>query len=203
MQPRHARLKALARSLGKALTLCAMPRFSLIAVVSADGLIARRADEMPLAWTSLEEQAAFRRAMTGIDWSFLGRRTHELAPNAERRRVVFTRRVDRPVLQRPGLVLFNPARATLDEALALARPSGLCGILGATAIYDYFLDQARVDEAEISIEPANLGKGLPFLSSGDWQAAFARSGLTPVSETRLNDGGTLLRRYVRSVSPAR
>jgi len=178
-------------------------RFALIAVVSADGFIARRPDENPAAWTSPEEQAAFRRSMTRIDWSFLGRTTHEIAPNPERRRVVFTRRVRGVARVLPKLIDFNPEAALLDDVLELARPTGLCGILGGTGVYDYFLRLGRVDEAEISIEPLRFGSGLPLFSGGDWQAALAKLGLILEAVERLNAQGTLLRRYVRRVSPAR
>ena len=180
-----------------------MIRFSLIAVVSADGFIARRPDEMPAAWTSPEEQAAFREIMKGISWSFLGRATHDIAPNAERRRVVFTRRVVEPVWANANQLLYNPTHATLDRVLEMARVDGTCGILGGTAIYDHFLALGRVDEAEVSIEPVTFGSGLPLFSAIAWPDALARLGLTLVSEEPLNDRASLRRRYARSASPVR
>jgi dihydrofolate reductase len=60
------------------------PTFTLTAVISADGYIARRAGEHPGSWASGEEQARFLAEVPGYDWAFMGRTTHETALRMER-----------------------------------------------------------------------------------------------------------------------
>jgi len=180
-----------------------MGKMLLLAVVSADGFIGRRSGEPPQAWTSPEEQAVFRASMARVEWSFIGRLTHEIAPNPDRRRVIFTRSVSTPVWAYPRQILFNPAHASLDEALRMIRATGISAVVGGTAVYDYFLEQRRIDEAEITVEPVEFGTGQAFFSTRAWPDALAALGLNLISVERLNARGTVLRRYAKNRSPAR
>jgi len=180
-----------------------MNRFLLLAVVSADGYIGRRSGEPPQAWTSPEEQAAFRASMARVSWSFLGRLTHEIAPNPERRRVIFTRRVTAPLWTGPRQLLFNPKHGSLSDAMAMAKIAGTSAILGGTGVYDYFLEHRAIDEAEITVEPVTFGAGQSLFGARPWPKALASLGLDLISVERLNARGTVLRRYAKSRSPAR
>jgi len=175
------------------------PRFLLLAVVSADGFIARRQEHPPWEWASSEEQARFRATMAEISWSVLGRVTHETAHRPERKRIVFTSSVKGVAWLTPNHLGFNPAGATFDQALETAKPEGLAAILGGTRVHDYMLEIGRVDELRLSIEPLRFGEGLPMFAGVAWVGLddhLARHGMVRVGEDeRLNDGGTVERRY--------
>ena len=156
--------------------------FLLLAVVSADGFIARHPGDPPWAWASPEEQARFRATMAKVGWSVLGRITHETALRPERRRIVFTTGVAGVAWLGPNHLGFNPSGASFDEALAAARVDGPVAILGGTRVHDHMLSIGRVDEARLSIEPIRFGRGLPMFSGVAWPevpAHLARHGLGP------------------------
>jgi dihydrofolate reductase len=143
------------------------PRFVLIAVVSADGFVARASGHTPADWASAEDQDWFRRDMAQMSWSFMGRVTHEAAPRPDRRRVVFTRAAATPRWATPTQLMVDPARTPLPEIVAMIRPAGPCGILGATEVYDHFLDRGLVDEMRLTVEPVTFGSGRPLFTALD------------------------------------
>ena len=72
-----------------------------------------------------------------------GRHSHEGGPRAARRkRLVLTRQIAAiaPDSSRPNSLLWNPAGATLEQALkALDVDDGTIAIIGGTAVFDLFL----------------------------------------------------------------
>ncbi|MBM3567871.1 MAG: hypothetical protein FJX46_03855 [Alphaproteobacteria bacterium] len=178
-----------------------MIQFVLIAVVSADGFIARHADDVPAAWASAEEQAVFAASMAEISWSFMGRNTHRNALKAERRRVIFSRRVDAPRWEGERWLWVNPARTGLKEMIALTGATGRCAVLGGTGVYDWFLEHARYDTVDLSIEPIRFEGGLQLFSRVAWhelERRLAESGLEPGEDRILNAGGTRHRTWRRA-----
>jgi len=174
-------------------------RFVLLAVVSSDGFIARYPGHPPWEWASPEEQARFRATMDLVTWSVLGRITHETAPRPERKRIVFTGAVKSIAWLTPNHLAFNPAGATFDEALEIARPEGLVAVLGGTRVHDYMLGIGRVDELRLSIEPVRFGEGLGMFTGVAWLGLddhLARHGMARAGEDeKFNDLGTVERRY--------
>jgi dihydrofolate reductase len=175
--------------------------FLLLAVVSADGFIARRSGDPPWAWASAEEQARFRATMDQVSWSVLGRVTHETAFRPDRRRIVFTRGVRGIAWLGANHLGFNPAGASFDEAAATAGVEGTVAILGGTRVHDHMLAIGRIDEVRLSIEPVRFGQGLPLFSGVPWPAVddhLADHGLRRSGpEETLNAAGTVERRYCR------
>lgn len=173
--------------------------FLLMAVVSADGFIARYSGDKPWTWASPEEQARFRATMQQVGWSLLGCVTHETAPAPQRKRIVFTTRVAGLEWLSDNHLGFNPAGATLDEALAEAEADGLVAILGGTRVHDFMLERGRIDEVRLSIEPLRFGRGLPLFTDVGWAglpAHLARHGLAAAGPAeRLNARGTVEQRY--------
>jgi dihydrofolate reductase len=172
------------------------PTFTLAAVVSADGFIARRAGEHPGSWASAEEQARFLAAVPRYDWAFMGRTTHETALRPDRRRVVFSRGVGLDWRAERHLWV-DPARVPMAEILAAlrpVRPPRRCIVLGGTTVHDWFFAQDLVDRIEITIEPQHFGAGLPLLSGqrGDAVAELERRGFTVARRQQLNPRGTRL-----------
>jgi dihydrofolate reductase len=179
--------------------MVSMPKitFTLAAVVSADGYIARRAGEHPGSWASAEEQARFLAAVPGYDWAFMGRTTHGTAFRQDRRRVVFSRTATGLEWREDTHLWVDPDRVPWPEILAAlepVRPPRRCIVLGGAAVHDWFLERDLIDRIELTIEPLRFGGGLPLLTGqpGDVVAALARRGFAVVDEQRLNAQGTRL-----------
>jgi dihydrofolate reductase len=171
--------------------------FTLTAVVSADGFIARRAGEHPGSWASAEEQARFLAEMPGYDWAFMGRTTHETAFRQDRRRVVFSSTATGLDWREATHLWLDPARAPFALVLAelsRIRPPHRCIVLGGAAVHDWFLDRDLIDRIDLTIEPLRFGEGLTFLTRqrGDAVAELASRGFVVVDQQRLNQLGTEL-----------
>jgi dihydrofolate reductase len=185
--------------------------FLLLAVVSADGFIARHPGDPPSTWASPEEQARFRETMAKVVWSIMGRVTHETAPRPERKRIVFTSSVTGIAWLTPNHLGFNPAGATFDDVMEVAKPEGQVAILGGTRVHDYMLEGGQVDEVRLSIEPVRFGEGLPMFTGVAWIGVdehLSRHGMERVGEDEtLNAAGTVERIYrkktVSGSTPAR
>jgi len=179
--------------------------FTLTAVISADGFIARRAGEHPASWASAEEQARFLAAVPGYDWVFMGRTTHETAFRTDRRRVVFSRMARGLDWREATHLWVDPDRVAWPEIVAALEPVRAprrCIVLGGAAVHDWFLARDLIDRIELTIEPLRFAEGLPLLSGqrGEVVADLARRGFALVDEQRLNAKGarllTLARRDV-------
>jgi dihydrofolate reductase len=119
-------------------------RIEGLAIVSADGMIADAQGVQPPALKLKADQRYFFAALDRADVVVHGRNSGEGGPRAAtRRRIVLTRTVS-SVARDPGnerCVRWNPAGATLDQALAmLGRPDGLLAVIGGTEVYGHFLD---------------------------------------------------------------
>ncbi len=183
-------------------------RFTLIVVTSRDGYIAPADGVSPAGWASREEQRHFRGLVAGLDWAFIGRRTHELAWRPDRRRVVFTGSFAGPEWRHPLHLWADPARVSLDAIVARAttvHAAWNCGILGGVAVHDWFAAAGLIDAVELTIEPLDFKGGLPLFSRARGMApglALARLGLVQVGELALNAGGTRLLRFERRAGAA-
>lgn len=183
------------------------PRFTLIVVTSRDGYIAPRDGMSPGSWASREEQRVFRGLVAGLDWAFIGRRTHELAWRPDRRRVVFTGSFAGPEWRHPLHLWADPSRVPLDAIIARAtivHAAWNCGILGGVAVHDWFAAEGLIDIVELTIEPLDFEDGLPLFSWARGMApdrALAQLGLVQVDERALNESGTRLLRFERRAAP--
>jgi len=113
------------------------------AIVSADGMIADGDGAMP---DSIRNNADQRFLQTELDHAAVvihGGRSHEGGPRAARRkRLIVTRRIAAIATDpsRPNSLLWNPAGATLEEALArLDVGGGTVAIIGGTEVFGMFL----------------------------------------------------------------
>jgi dihydrofolate reductase len=176
--------------------------FTLTAVVSADGYIARRAGEHPGSWASAEEQARFLAEVPGYDWAFMGRTTHETAFRKDRRRVVFSRMAAGLEWREATHLWVDPDRVPWPDILAAllpVRPPRRCIVLGGATVHDWFLERDLIDRIELTIEPVRFGAGLPLLTrqTEDVVAELLRRGFAVVDEQRLNARGTRLLVLIR------
>jgi dihydrofolate reductase len=118
------------------------------AIVSEDGMLANVEGVMPAALKFEADQRFFEKGMDGVDVAVHGRHSHEGQPHsAQRKRLVVTRRVGAiaPDPSNDQARLWNPAGASLDEALAaLGKPDAAVGVVGGTDVFGLFLDRYDV-----------------------------------------------------------
>jgi dihydrofolate reductase len=176
-----------------------MPKvtFTLTAVVSADGYIARRAGEHPGSWASAEEQARFLVEVPGYDWAFMGRTTHETAFRTDRRRVVFSHAANGLEWREKTHLWVDPNEVSLTDILAAlmpVRPPRRCIVLGGATVHDWFLAHDLIDRVELTIEALRFGGGLPLLTGqpDDVTGELLRRGFAIVEQQELNVQGTRL-----------
>ena len=113
------------------------------AIVSADGMIADRDGAMPGSIRNDADQKFLQTELDHVAVVVHGARSHEGGPRAARRkRLIVTRRIASvaPDPSHPNALLWNPAGATLQEALAkLNVGAGTAAIIGGTEVFGMFL----------------------------------------------------------------
>jgi dihydrofolate reductase len=113
------------------------------AIVSADGMIADRDGEMPETIRNDADQSFLQSAMDRAAVIVHGRHSHEGGPRAGmRKRIIMTRQIAAVAPDRtyPNAVLWNPAGAALDQAMAaLDVGDGTIAVIGGTEIFGWFL----------------------------------------------------------------
>jgi dihydrofolate reductase len=78
--------------------------------------------------------------------------------------------------------------------VAQVRPLRRGLILGGTRVHDWFHAHRRIDRVLLTVEPLDLGGGLPLFSGaeGPAEAVLAARGYRQVDSRLLNRGGTRL-----------
>jgi dihydrofolate reductase len=113
------------------------------AIVSADGMIADRHGTMPDTIRNDADQRYLQAEMDRAAVVVHGRHSDEGGPRAaDRKRVVLTRHVTSiaPDPLHPHALLWNPAGATFEEAIAaLGAANGTIAIIGGTDVFGLFL----------------------------------------------------------------
>ncbi len=113
------------------------------AIVSADGMIADRDGKMPETLRNDADQRFLQRAMDRAAVIVHGRHSHEGGPRAgTRKRIIVTRQIAAVAPDRtyPNAVLWNPAGAALEQAMAaLDVGDGIIAVIGGTEIFGRFL----------------------------------------------------------------
>jgi dihydrofolate reductase len=112
-------------------------------IVSADGMIADGNRQMPPSIRNDADQQFFQDALDHAAVVVHGRHSHEGGPRAPRRkRLILTRQITAtaPDSSHQHSMLWNPAGATLDAALAeLGVGDGTVAIIGGGEVFSLFL----------------------------------------------------------------
>ena len=120
-----------------------MRRIEGYVIVSADGMIADVKGVMPESIRNDADQKFFQAGLDQAAAIVHGRHSHEGGPRAARRkRLVLTRQVSdiAPDSSHPNSLLWNPAGATLEQALAeIGVTEGSIAIIGGTDVFSMFL----------------------------------------------------------------
>jgi dihydrofolate reductase len=133
------------------------------AIVSADGMIADAAGVMPASIRNGADQKFLQAALDGAAAMVHGRHSHEGGPRAaQRRRLILTHHIasTAPDPSQPNALLWNPAGATFEQALAaLGAPAGIVAIIGGTDVFGLFLP--HYDAFHLTRAPASIPGGRP------------------------------------------
>ena len=163
-----------------------MRRIEGYVIVSADGMIADSKGEIPPSIRNDADQRFFQDALDHAAVVVHGRHSHEGGPRAARRnRLILTRQIAAlaPDSAHPNAVLWNPAGASFDAALArLGIDNGIIAVIGGTEVFSLFLSQ--YDAFHLSrAANARIPGGLPVFSEVGPNATpedvLARHGLKP------------------------
>lgn len=113
------------------------------AIVSVDGMIADANGTMPEAIRNDADQHFLQAELDRAAVIVHGRHSHEGGPRAARRkRLIVTRAIaaTAPDASHPNTLLWNPASATVENALAaIGASGGLVAIIGGTEVFGLFL----------------------------------------------------------------
>jgi len=139
-------------------------RFVGYAIVSADGMLALDDRGLPTSLRFPGDQRFFEAGLDKADLIVHGRNSEEShARSPQRRRLIATRSVGEPTRDagNPNAMLWNPARASFEEAAAAAGVrEGTVAAIGGTDVFDMFLD--RYDAFCLSQAPhVRLPGGVP------------------------------------------
>ncbi len=185
------------------------PVFSLIAVCTIDGKIARHSSHMT-DWSSKEDKDFLHKMLDSSDAVVVGRNTYEVAkgPLSKRNCIVFTSSVagKSGVDQKMSLLAYlDPERAGI-VGFCSEQDYMKVAVLGGTRTFTYFLQRGLADEIFLTIEPLVFGEGLPLFDCGLGGAGpSGRAGADGgngvvfdlVSVKKLNNKGTVLLHYKR------
>ena len=112
-------------------------------IVSSDGMIADASGVMPASIRNDTDQKFFQDGLDRAALVLHGRHSHEGGPRAARRkRLILTRQVAAiaPDPAHPNSLLWNPAGATIDQAIAeLGAADGAIAPIGGTEVFSMFL----------------------------------------------------------------
>ncbi len=156
------------------------------AIVSADGMIADANGAMPQTIRNEADQRFLQTEMDQAAAVVHGRHSHEGGPRAaHRKRIMLTRNIASvaPDASHPNALLWNPAGATIAEAIAaLGTGDGTIAIIGGTDVFGLFLplyDAFHLTRAA----RANIPGGRPVFPEvgpdATPETVLARHGLRP------------------------
>lgn len=186
-------------------------RFHGHAIVSADDRIADASGQTP---ASLRNEADWTRFQAALDASVLtvvGRLGHEANPNPKRRNRLVLSSAARGVERGDDAWWWNPAEASLADALAASAPSGgIVAVPGGMQVFDLFL-AAGYDEFHLSrATNVLISNGTPLFSAirtgRGAESLLASHGLDPAMTAMLDPIAhvslTVWRRRHGSAEPA-
>lgn len=169
-------------------------RIEAFAVVSDDDRITDAAGDMPDALRNDAEWAFFQAGLDAADVTVLGRSSHDVTPNPNRRRrLVLTSLGTRTGDDRT--VFWTPEETSLEDALALFNvPIDSLAVAGGQHVFDHFLRvEPRFASIHLSrVEGVLLPGGRPVFGDVDRMGLSAdevlwRAGYQPGPRQRLDE----------------
>ena len=141
----------------------------IIAALTADGFIARRADQKSTVWTSQEDKQWFVQKTKEAKVCVMGRTTFETigAPRSGRSILVLSS-AGKTTLDLQDLELGRVTQVSLSPAELLTRLYELgveqLAVCGGSSVYTQFLHAGVVDRLYLTIEPVLFGQGISLFN---------------------------------------
>lgn len=136
------------------------------AIVSADDRIAGPDGFTPPSLRNETDWRRFQQALDGAAVTVLGRLGHEANPNAKGRNRLVLSSSARGVERRADGWWWNPAVASLDDALSIAAPGGgIVAVPGGRRVFDLFLDLGFEAFHLARANTVHLAGGIPVFSA--------------------------------------
>jgi len=155
------------------------------AIVSADGMIADGKGVMPESIRNDADQKFLQTEMDRAAAIVHGRHSHEGGPHAARRKRIIVTRQTAAIAPDPAhasAVLWNPAGATIEQAIAMLDVrGGTIAIIGGTEVFDLFLplyDAFHLTEAARTAIPGGRPVFAEVGPDAAPQGVLARRGLS-------------------------
>jgi len=141
----------------------------LIAAMTADGFIARRADQVSTAWTSREDKQWFVQKTKQAKVCVMGRTTYETigAPRSGRSILVLSSS-GKTTLEDQDLELGQMTKISLSPTELVARLQELqveqLAVCGGASVYTQFLQAGLINRLYLTVEPVIFGTGLSLFN---------------------------------------
>jgi len=166
-------------------------RFHGHAIVSADDRIADASGATPPSLRNEADWTRFQAALDASALTVLGRLGHEANPNRKRRNRLVLSSSASGVERRGDAWWWNPAGASLAEAMQAAAPEGgIVAVPGGRRVFDLFLalgyDAFDLARAETVLIPDGTPVFSAVRSGVGAEAVLAAHGLAPVERTLLD-----------------
>ena len=161
-------------------------KVTVIAAISANGIIAQRPEQSSIDWTSGEDTEHFKEITKRAGVVIVGRKTFELIgkPLADRQMIVLTKTPE-AFGQMDGVRFTNQGPAAVLKALKEQNVQEVA-VIGGQETYTQFFDQKLVTDLYLTIEPLLFGEGMSLVKG------FDRVDLRLESIKRLGDQAVLL-----------
>lgn len=156
----------------------------IIAVLTADGLIAEGTDQKSTDWTSKEDKKFFRDRTKEAGVIVLGHNTYKTIgrPLPERLNIVYADRGEN--IEGVEITQKEPAELISDLEKRGFKEIAICG---GTTIFTMFMEAGLVDKIYITIEPVAFGTGMTLFNK-----KFDAKKLELVSMQKLGEETVLL-----------
>lgn len=163
------------------------------AIVSANDRIADASGMTPPSLRIEADWVRFQAALDSASVTVLGRLGHEANPNRRRRNRLVLSSAVRALERRQDAWWWNPAGATLADAITAAAPAGgIVAVPGGRRVFDLFFG-VGYDEFHLTrVEGVVVDGGIPLFSgidgAGGAERRLAEAGLRPAPAVGIHPG---------------
>jgi dihydrofolate reductase len=154
------------------------------AIVSVDGRIAGADGRTPPGLRNDADWARFQSALDAVAVVVVGRLAHEHNPNTAHRNRLVVSSSAKGIERRTDAWWWNPAAASLADALKAAAPNGgTVAVPGGRRVFDLFLEIGYDAFHLVRVAGVKIDSGIPLFSGVNFETLpeeiLAQAGLAP------------------------
>lgn len=173
---------------------------SVVAAMTADGLIDAEGNSRSFDWTTRADKKYYIDAIKRAGVTIVGSKTFGPIKRFPRgmKYFVYTRNPKKLVNPKPHLIEVYPTQDSPRDLLKQIEAEGYSEVIisGGSSIYTMFLQAGVVDKIYLSIEPLMFGKGVRLVDGG-----FEDVKLKLEDVKKLGDEGTVVLEYSVTINP--